>query len=84
MLEESDRNRPPKPSQRLFIGANNLYATDMTNQEIKGRGKQAKGKIREEVGKITNNKTEQAKGKLEQAEGKARVGIGKAIKKSKK
>jgi uncharacterized protein YjbJ (UPF0337 family) len=56
----------------------------MSEEEIKGRGKQAKGKIREEVGKMTDNKTEQLKGKIEQVEGKARAEIGKATRKSKK
>jgi uncharacterized protein YjbJ (UPF0337 family) len=54
----------------------------MSEEEIKGKGKQAKGKIREEVGKATDNKTEQFKGKVEQAEGKARTEIGKARRKS--
>ncbi len=57
---------------------------DMSEEEIKGRSRQAKGKIREEVGKLTDNKTEQLKGKVEQAEGKARAEIGKATRKSKK
>jgi uncharacterized protein YjbJ (UPF0337 family) len=56
----------------------------MSEEEVKGRGKQAKGKVREEVGKLTDNKTEQLKGKIEQAEGKARAEIGKATRKSKK
>jgi uncharacterized protein YjbJ (UPF0337 family) len=55
----------------------------MSNEEIKGRGKQVRGKIREQVGKMTNNKTEQLKGKIEQAEGKVREKIGKAERKSK-
>jgi uncharacterized protein YjbJ (UPF0337 family) len=46
-----------------------------SEEEVKGRGKQAKGKVREEVGRLTDNKTEQLKGKIEQAEGKARAEI---------
>ena len=56
----------------------------MSEDEIKGRGKQVKGKIREEIGKLTDNKKEQVKGKIEQAEGKVREEIGKAERKNKK
>src|ERR1017187_1841380 len=36
----------------------------MSEEEIKGRGKQAKGKIREEAGKMTDNKTNSSKERL--------------------
>ena len=49
----------------------------MSQEEVKGKGKQIKGQIREQVGKLTKNKTEQLKGKIEQVEGKAQTEIGK-------
>lgn len=55
----------------------------MSEDEVRGKGKQIKGKVHEEVGKLTNNKKEQVKGKIEQAEGKARERIGKAERKNK-
>ena len=55
----------------------------MSNDEVKGKGKQIEGQIREEVGKVTGNKTEQVKGKIEQIEGKVQAEIGKAKRKSK-
>ena len=55
----------------------------MSEEEVKGKGKQIKGQIREEVGKLTNNKTEQLKGKIEQVEGKAQEEIGKFKRKAK-
>jgi uncharacterized protein YjbJ (UPF0337 family) len=56
----------------------------LSEEEVRGRGKQAKGRIREDGGKLTNNKTEQLKGKIEQAEGRAREDMGRAARKSKK
>lgn len=61
-----------------------LWSTNMSKEEIKGRGKQAEGKVRKGVGKVTHNKKQQAKGEMEEAEGKAEVAAGKAIKKAKK
>ena len=56
----------------------------MSENEIKGKGRQIKGIVREEVGKMTNNKTEQVKGKVEQAQGKARENLGKAQRRARK
>jgi uncharacterized protein YjbJ (UPF0337 family) len=56
----------------------------MSQNEIKGKGKQIKGIVREEVGKLRNNKKEQVKGKIEQAQGKARENLGKAQRRAKK
>lgn len=53
----------------------------MSNDEVKGKGKQIEGKVREEVGKLTGNKTEQVKGKIQQVEGKVQEEIGKAKRK---
>jgi uncharacterized protein YjbJ (UPF0337 family) len=65
-----------------FINAYSYFIT-MSQDEIKGKGKQIKGKVREEVGKLTDNKGEQVKGKVEQAQGKAREEIGKAERRNK-
>jgi uncharacterized protein YjbJ (UPF0337 family) len=48
----------------------------MSNDELKGKGKQIKGDIREGVGKLTNNKAEQVKGKIEQIEGVVQKEVG--------
>jgi uncharacterized protein YjbJ (UPF0337 family) len=42
----------------------------MSNDKLKGKGKQIEGQIREGVGKLTGNKTEQVKGKAQQEIGK--------------
>jgi len=53
----------------------------MSEDEIKGKMKQAKGKIREGIGEVTGDTSEQLKGKAEQAEGKIQEEIGKTTKK---
>jgi uncharacterized protein YjbJ (UPF0337 family) len=50
----------------------------MSENEIKGKGKQIQGQFREEVGKLTDDKSQQLKGQIEQVEGKARENLGKA------
>jgi len=67
----------------IFIIKFETSCVGMSEDEVRGKGKQIKGKVREEVGKLTNNKKEQVKGKIEQAEGKAREKIGKAERKNK-
>lgn len=71
-LEESSEKR------FLFLVKAVPRLVSMSENEMKGKGRQVKGIVREEVGKLTNNKTEQVKGKVEQAEGKARENLGKA------
>ncbi|XHH10373.1 MAG: CsbD family protein [Candidatus Bathyarchaeia archaeon] len=53
----------------------------MTEDELKGKGKQAKGKLDETAGKITGDTGTQIKGKMEQAEGKTQEAMGKFKKK---
>lgn len=50
----------------------------MSENEIKGKGKQIQGQVREQIGKLTDDKSEQVKGQVEQVEGKARENLGKA------
>jgi uncharacterized protein YjbJ (UPF0337 family) len=70
------------PRTSSFIRAR-LRRIIMSNDEVKGKGKQIEGQIREGVGKLTGNKTEQVKGKIEQVEGKAQQEIGKVKRGSK-
>jgi uncharacterized protein YjbJ (UPF0337 family) len=69
-------------SLQRFINSD-VYSTNMSKDEVEGRGKKVKGQIREEVGKITDNKTEQIKGKIEQVEGKVQEEVGKIKRKAK-
>gem|GEM_PF-595861 len=69
---------------RVFLISTKPRFLIMSENEIKGKGRQVKGKVREEVGKLTNNKTEQVKGKIEQAQGKARENLGKAQRRARK
>lgn len=73
--EKADKNRI------RFISRED-YQSNMSKDEVEGRGKKIKGQIREEVGNITDNKTEQLKGKIEQVEGKVQEEIGKVKRKA--
>jgi uncharacterized protein YjbJ (UPF0337 family) len=55
---------------------NRIFIT-VSQDEVKGKGKQIEGKVREEAGKLTDNKRDQVKGRVEQTQGKAREAIGK-------
>ncbi len=53
----------------------------MTEDELKGKGKQIKGKMDETSGKITGDTGKQVKGKMEQTGGKTEESMGKLKKK---
>ncbi len=53
----------------------------MSEDEVKGRGKQLKGKTREAAGVFTDDKEMKAKGRMEKTEGKAKEELGKVKRK---